>query len=642
MTNRRVLAFVALVVALGACALALAIRSAPRAPFNLYLPLLVILTLLSGRFAIRVPGLHATVSVSEVFVFASILLFGPGPATLTVAFDGLITSLRQRHRRSYRTVFNIAEPACAVWAAGTVFFAIARIAPLASLPQPHDQIPVLVIPTIGMTAAFFLLNSVLTALALALESGWSPFVVWRQHALHLGINYYAAASLATLAVANASGPGLDLQVVGLVLPLLLLSYVAYKEGSIRVEQARKHVAELEHLYHGTVESLAIAVDAKDQVTHGHIRRVQRHTVAVATALGVTDETELKALAAAALLHDVGKLAVPDYILNKPAALNPAEYDAMKLHATKGATILSTVEFPFPVVPIVRHHHEQWSGGGYPDGLAGRQIPLGARVLAVVDCFDALTSNRPYRRKLSTEEAIEILRAGSGSTYDPAVVEAFIALIPALLHDDKAAEDLEGPGAELAASRAPGSPTDHVSLSLSRDMFVATLKATGSKLLTHASLGPAATDACLFTLDTAGDALIVAYATEGIRDAVLTARLPVGSGLSGWVATNRHTIVNSDPALDFGYVARALGLRSCTSTPVFALGDLVGVLTVYATQPRRFSADDARSVGRLAQDIGAAIAGINVATEVTRWPETREPALTEPVSTSSAAGGSRLH
>jgi putative nucleotidyltransferase with HDIG domain len=638
--NRRVLAFVVFIVGLGACAIALAVRSAPHTPFNWYLPLLVALTLVSGRFAIPVRGLHAMVSVSEVFVFLLVLLFGPGPATLTVALDGLLMSLRQRRRRNYRTMFNVAEPACSIWIAGTLFFTLAGIEPLAV--QRHGPLPSLFVPTIGMTAAFFLLNSVLTAVAVALQNGGSALAVWRRHALSLAVNYYAAASLATLAFADASGKGPNAQVVALIGPLLLLSYFAYREGATRMEQARKHVGELEHLYHATIETLAIAVDAKDQVTHGHIRRVQRHTVAVAKALGVDDEKELKALEAASLLHDIGKLAVPDYILNKPAALNPAEYDAMKLHATKGATILSTVEFPFPVVPIVRHHHEQWDGGGYPDGLAGRQIPIGARVLAVVDCYDAVTSNRPYRRRLSSEEAIGILRAGSGTLYDPAVVEAFVALIPALQEDDEAADDLEGPRSKIAGAPAISPRTDHANPSLSRDMFLAAMKAAGSKVLTVQALEAAAVDACLFTRDSAGDALVIAHATPRIRDAVGAMRLPIGGGLSGWVAMNRHTIVNSDPALDFGEIASALGLHSCTSTPVFALGDLVGVLTVYARQPRRFSPGDARWVGRLAQQIGGAIACPDAPLGTGRWPDLDEPSIHRHISANPPTKASRPH
>ena len=139
----------------------------------------------------------------------------------------------------------------------------------------------------------------------------------------------------------------------------------------------------------------MAIDAKDQITHGHVRRVQLYAGGLARAIGMKDQGEIRAVEAAALLHDMGKLAVPEYILNKPGRLTPAEFEKMKLHATVGADILASIEFPYPVVPIVRHHHERWDGAGYPAGLKETEIPLGVRILSVVDCFDALTSDRPY-------------------------------------------------------------------------------------------------------------------------------------------------------------------------------------------------------------------------------------------------------
>src|SRR4029077_8021012 len=127
----------------------------------------------------------------------------------------------------------------------------------------------------------------------------------------------------------------------------------------------------------------------------------------------------------ALLHDTGKLAVPEHILNKPGRLTFEEFEKMKLHASVGADILSGIAFPYPVVPIVRHHHENWDGSGYPSGLSGTEIPIGARILAVVDCFDALTSDRPYRPRLSNDEALSILLERRGSMYDPLIVDTFI-------------------------------------------------------------------------------------------------------------------------------------------------------------------------------------------------------------------------
>ena len=169
----------------------------------------------------------------------------------------------------------------------------------------------------------------------------------------------------------------------------------------------------------------MAIDAKDQITHGHIRRVQRLAVGLARSVGVNDETQIKAIEAAALLHDMGKLAIPEFILNKPGRLTPSEFDVMKQHANIGADILGSIHFPYPVVPIVRHHHEAWDGSGYPNRLKGVAIPLGARILSVVDCFDALTSDRPYRPALSVDDAIAVLVQRRGVMYDPLIVDKFI-------------------------------------------------------------------------------------------------------------------------------------------------------------------------------------------------------------------------
>jgi putative nucleotidyltransferase with HDIG domain len=192
----------------------------------------------------------------------------------------------------------------------------------------------------------------------------------------------------------------------------------------RVEDSNKHLSEVNRLHLSTIETLAMAIDAKDQITHGHIRRVQWYAVGLARLLGVTDQKLIKAIEAAGLLHDLGKLAVPEYILNKPGRLTSAEFEKMKVHASVGADILCEVDFPHPVVPIVRHHHENWDGTGYPSGLKGPDIPIGARILSVVDCFDALTSDRPYRPRLAHEDALRILFERRGSMYDPLIVDTF--------------------------------------------------------------------------------------------------------------------------------------------------------------------------------------------------------------------------
>src|SRR5215204_3110461 len=406
------------------------------------------LTLLSGSFTVRVPTIPARLSVSETFVFAAVLLFGPAAATMVVALDSLVISLWifRTSRRGERVLFNFAAPAVAIWIASNAFYVLAGIEPLAGAPQP---ILGLVFPLLILAVIYFLLNSWLIAFAVALEQHGSAFSVWRKNFLWLSLNYLSGASVAALLLPYFQGPDYGfIKVIGVLLPLLLISYLTLKTALGRVDDATRHLAELNRLHLSTIETLAMAIDAKDQITHGHIRRVQRFAVGLARAMGVTEIAQIRAVEAAALLHDMGKLAVPEYILNKPGPLTPAEFEKMKLHASVGADILSAIEFPYPVVPIVRHHHESWDGSGYPDGLRGSDIPIGARILSVVDCFDALTSDRPYRPRLSDIEALKILADRRGTMYDPLVVDTFLRV-----HKEIVPPALEAPKSLLAITDA---------------------------------------------------------------------------------------------------------------------------------------------------------------------------------------------
>jgi putative nucleotidyltransferase with HDIG domain len=261
------------------------------------------------------------------------------------------------------------------------------------------------------------------AIAVSFEGLLSPFQIWRQNFLWLSLSFFSGASVSILLVTVSRE--VNLSSLAVIIPLLVLSYLTYHTSMARVEDANRHVRNLNHLYLSTIETLAMAIDAKDQVTHGHIRRVQQHSVSLARYVGVNDERLIQAIEAASLLHDMGKLAVPEHILNKPGKLSVAEFEIMKTHASVGADLLAAIEFPYPVIPIVRHHHENWDGSGYPDGLSGTDIPIGARILSVIDCFDALTSDRPYRPRLTDAEAIRILLERRGSMYDPLIVDAFI-------------------------------------------------------------------------------------------------------------------------------------------------------------------------------------------------------------------------
>ncbi len=424
--------YVLIVSTAGLAVLFECIRSLQNAPIGSDWLVLALLTLLSGSFTIKVPRLPARLSVSETFVFASVLLFGTCSGVITVALDILVASLRSKHlkKEPIRVVFNVSSAAVSIWVAGHFFYALAPTEPLSSSAERLPEI--IFLPLVALAASYFLLNSSFVAIALALEKSVNAFQIWRQNFLWLSLNYFGAASVAALLISYTRT--VDATAIGIIVPLLVISYLTFKTSLGRIEDATRHVEEVNQLYLSTIETLATAIDAKDQVTSGHIRRVQRYTLGLARELGVHDHRQLKALEAAALLHDTGKLVVPEHILNKPGKLSAGEFERMKLHAAAGADILSAIQFPYPVVPIVRHHHENWDGTGYPDGVRGTDIPIGARILAVVDCFDALTSDRPYRRSLSDAEAFDILMQRRGSMYDPLIVDTFAAV------KDKLAEE----------------------------------------------------------------------------------------------------------------------------------------------------------------------------------------------------------
>lgn len=560
-------------------------------PLNSGWLILAGLTLLSGQFTIKVPSLPARLSVSETFVFTAVLLFGAPAGTITVALDTLVVawSARRGTRQPLRILFNLSAAALSIWIAGQTFFLLAGVSPLVTEPVP---LPSIVVPLIALTVVYFTLNSALVALALSFERGESAFGIWRRNFLWLSVNYFGGASVAALLVSYTRT--VDLAALSIIVPLIVISYLTFKTTLGRIEDATRHVDEVNRLYLSTIETLATAIDAKDQVTHGHIRRVQRFAVSLAEELGIRDYRQLKAIEAAALLHDMGKLVVPEHILNKPGRLTPGEFEKMKLHASVGAEILSSISFPYPVVPIVRHHHENWDGSGYPDGIRGVEIPIGARILSVVDCFDALTSDRPYRRKLSDDEAVSILMQRRGVMYDPLVVDIFIRVKDKLAATLAAAEAAESEMEALLKKPRKRTPsptpalTSRVAIAAAADRAVLE---TVEAVLASVCSSTGASGVILFAKDPDTDEIVSIGARD--RQTLLTEAVTVslGSGISGWVAANGKAIINADAHLDSPVLALALVASRCLAVPVRSKGDTVGVITAYLDDARGFSERD---------------------------------------------------
>ena len=615
--------YVSVVVGLGAATIAYSAYQLHARPIGWNWFILALLTLLSGSATVKLPSVPATISISETFVFTSVLLFGPAAGTLTVTLDVLAISLwlARRSHPIYRIAFNVFALPASLWVGAHVFYQLAGVQPLA-LSTESVQISSLLLPLIVFTVTYFLLNSWLIAVAIAFETRLRPFLIWKNNFAWLSLNYFGGASVAALLVTYTRN--LDYTYIAFVIPLLAVLYFTFSMAMGRVEDANRHLSQLNTLYMSTIETLAMAIDAKDQITHGHIRRVQSYAVGLAKTLGVTDPAQISAIEAASLLHDMGKLAVPEYILNKPGPLTPAEFEKMKMHASVGADILSAIDFPYPVVPIVRHHHESWNGTGYPAGLSGADIPIGARILSVVDCFDALTSDRPYRPRLTDKEALKILHDRRGTMYDPLIVDTFtrvyaqIAPTETLGSATTSLRAITESAAPVAESFVPSARLEEISASTDEMLTLFDLARSLSPSMNVSDIGDIISkhvrrlvpcSLCVFyLLDSATDELAAIH-VSGDQAALITGlRIPRGQRLSGWVAANRQTIRNSDPVLDFGESARAMTPRprSCLSTPLIDKADLVGVLTLYSSNRDGFTADHERIVEIVAGQVATVL------------------------------------
>ena len=609
--------FVRIVVSIGAAVLLYSLFGVVHTPRPYEWMLFAALAIATGSFSVKIASVVATVSISDTFFITLALLFGPAPAAIAVAVDSLIMSWRLGHAWR-RIAVNMAAPAVSMWAGAETFFLIAHVPPVA-----HSDVAAgpLIGPLLLLTLIYFALNSGLIATAVSLESGQSPVDIWRRHFQWLGIGYMASASLAFCFILLIQQVSFLAAIV--ILPMLAVFHLTLKSSYGRLEDARQHLADVDRLYLSTVETLAMAIDAKDDVTHSHVRRVQAYAVGMARALGIADEPTLKAIEAAALLHDTGKLAVPEHILNKPGKLTESEFEKMKLHVDVGADILSLVDFPYPVVPIVRCHHENWDGTGYPRGVAGEDIPLGARILSVVDCFDALTSDRPYRRRMTEEASLAILRERSGKMYDPRVVDMFIKVyrdIPVIGHDDapehaevmqritQSKHDAPRPEPAFASTQAASSDL-LACVSLARvasgEGGLADVLALSSNLVRD--ILPSATGAW-YMFEASRDRVVVADAFGPAAHALTGFSIDVGDRLTGWVAASRQPILNSDAALDLGGRQDTIAPRllMCMSVPLMVGDTLVGVLSLYSSEAEGFNDDRGRLIQMIAPHLASAI------------------------------------
>jgi diguanylate cyclase (GGDEF)-like protein/putative nucleotidyltransferase with HDIG domain len=499
------------------------------------------------------------------------------------------------------------------------------------LASPSNMIAALFSVAIG----WFLVNTSTLSVALSLRMKKSFLSVWREGIGLYLLNFWGSAAAAGMMFIFYQRA--DFLKLALSVPIAVILYQLYRFYIQKYDQAQTHISELNKLYLQTVEALASAVDAKDRYTHGHIRRVQAYAATLASRLGVQDEKELMSIRAGALLHDIGKIAIPEYILNKPTVLTETEYEKMKIHPVVGANMLSTIEFPYPLIPMVKSHHERWDGNGYPDGLKGEEIPLTARILALVDCYDALTTNRPYRSPMEREQVIQFFQRESGRSYDPHIVQVFIDHLEELEAAGKAVDsgrtDVWGLK-ETTTTKANVRPLEKVQPTLSygkalnagpdiqRELYSVFEFARAdfqcvktSEIFSFMGRRLEALicfDAAAFFSADLHRGVVTAVHTFGpVHDGLSGLTLPLEQKLTGWVAANNQALCNLPPFPDFLNCAEPRpAFQMSAIAPMNRHNQVFGAISLYRKDATKFTEEEFRRLEIIASQTAVILARTN--------------------------------
>jgi diguanylate cyclase (GGDEF)-like protein/putative nucleotidyltransferase with HDIG domain len=622
--------FVGITVSIGMLVLGYALwhwQSADLARFTCYLAVAV----LASSLKVQLPGIDGTMSVNFLFILLGVMELSL-PETLLIGCTAtLVQSVWHARNRldPVKVLFN-------------VFGMMANASALCYFSyhvldgRVGSNRPILLM---AAAMVFFLANTLPISVVIALTESKSSRKVWKE-CYFWSFPYYlvGAAAVGLVGVINQRA---GWQTSLLVLPVIYWVYRSYRlylgrleAEKERVEVEKRHVEQIASLNMRTIEALALAIEAKDHTTHTHLQRVRTYAVEIAKEIGLSSD-EIEALRAAALLHDIGKLAVPEHIINKPGRLTPEEFEKMKVHPLVGAEILDRVAFPYPVAPIVRSHHERWDGSGYPAGLSGEEIPIGARILSVVDCLDALASDRQYRPAIPLERAMETVKERAGTWFDPNVVEVlerrFVDLermaqthedgfIPGFARDmhvergtapatgfERGTDNAENETdflTSIASARQEAQAMFELSqdlgnsLSLSETLSVLSMRLR--KLIPY--------DSIAVYVNRNGWLLPELVSGENFR-VLSSLKIRVGEGLCGWVAENCKPIINGNPQVETGYVADAdkkVILSSALAVPLEGLNGVVGVLAMYHATQDAFTPDHLRILLAVASKVALSV------------------------------------
>ncbi|HEY7545372.1 MAG TPA: HD domain-containing phosphohydrolase, partial [Blastocatellia bacterium] len=575
-------------------------------------------------------------------IYIGALMLGPWAATILASIDGLARSPRCVKAHHLATVgINVSGMNLAVLVSSLLTVRI--FGPLDLLILDSDRLATLPFALGFLALVNCIVNTVIVAAAVTLWRRENVLKNWAENYLWTSGTFFVGAMAAGIICKAIAAFGF--YAVAISLPVILLTYLAYKTYLGKVEATNRHIEELARLHLATIEALTIAIDARDPLNRGHVQRVRKLAEGLARALDYAED-QMEGLKAAALLHDIGKLAVPEYILSKPGKLTPAEYSKVMIHPVVGANILGNIEFPYQVVPIIRHHHERFDGTGYPDGLKGEEIPLGARIIAIVDCYEALTTNRPYRQRYLREQAIELMRREAGYMFDPEVLETFLEIIDSLedrvpatgsldvqlsnvepesLNPIERGFDLPAEtGTEKALRDISAAQREALSLYEISQTLSSALKLPEVLSIVGAKLESVANFTTLVIYLAEEERLQAAHAIGRNADALRGMEIAIGERGAGWVARNRQALIGGSPLADLkaplGHAAAAY--RSTATFPLIKGEELIGALALYSEEDRQYSADEMRLLETISAHAATALHNALV------FERTKESALTD--------------
>ena len=635
------------------------------------IPLLILLLFTFGASGLTVSvtstdGVgHTGKSIGDAFVFLAVMLYAVppadtiGPAVILAAVVGVVSANRLGNHRL--TLFTTGMAVISTFVSASLYgvlvdFFAGKANPVWDGPLSLD---IFLVPLFGLAALQYTLSTFVTACFASVEAGKFRLLPSKESVVWTLTTQLACAASAVLFYSAIRNKGISYGLLGLLITALV--HLLYRFNQKRIEdlkhaeaERRRHIEEMADIHMNTIESLAIAIDAKDQTTHGHVRRTQIYATEMGKLLSVT-EPQLQALRAGALLHDIGKLAVPEYILNKPGKLTESEFAKMKIHPTVGGDILRRVNFPYPVEDIVRYHHEKWDGSGYPKGLKGGAIPLVARIISVVDFYDATRCDRPYRIGMPREESLALLASMSGTAFDPKVVAIFTAHVEEfdkLIDSEDIQEQVSSkelvdnvtttrPDAGLASDTLGTQADTSGFRSISeaqREVFA--LHEIAQTIGSSLSLQDTVTlvsnklraivpfDTCIiFVVDERSGKAVAAHSAGEDAQLFAKRRMEVGDGITGWVIANGRSMCNASPELDLVGIPEEVAkeYRGVLVSPLLREDGAFGAITLYSKCRTSYTTEHVRLLESVCQHASSALS--NALT----FEKTKESALVDPLT-----------